>query len=73
MVIDRLFGLLATSEMKCEQFGHLLEAVVIDLLEGTSDNAVMRTAVTIEEAAVGRLLRQRVAEDVDDPVADRRS
>jgi hypothetical protein len=69
-VIDSLFGLITASEMEGEQFRHLVAAVVIELFESASDSAMMHLTVAFEETPIGCLLRQSMAKNVDNPVAD---
>ena len=70
-VIDSLLSLITASEMKGEKFGHLVAAFVIEVFEGVAYSAVMRPAVAFEKAPIGCLLRQRMAKDVENPVADK--
>jgi hypothetical protein len=56
--------------MKGEQLDHLVAAVAIEVFEGVADSAVMGPAVALEEAPIGRLLRQRMAKHVYNSVAD---
>ena len=69
-VIYRLFGLVAAPEMKGEQFGHLVAAVAVELFEGVSDSCRDVRCDGVEEAPIGRFLRQRMAKDINSPVAD---
>src|SRR6516162_5674241 len=69
-VIYGLFRLLAAAEMKGEQFGDLVAAVAVEVFEGVADSAVICPTMALEEAPIGRLLRQRVAKDVNSPVGD---
>ncbi len=61
--------------MKCQQLCDLGRAAVVEPFEGASDIGMIGGAVPLEQAAVGRLLRQPMAKDEEaslrlDPLVD---
>ena len=54
--------------MQRQQFRNLLDAAAVELLEGLPDSAVVSAAIPLKQAPIGRLLRQRMPEDVNRPL-----
>ena len=63
-VVDGLFGVVAAAEMQCQPLGDFLGAAYIKRLDHLPDAGVKEPAVAFEQAGVGGLLDQRMAEDI---------
>ena len=61
-VVDGLLGLVAATKVKRQQFRDFFCATAIELFERVSDGAVTGAAMPLEQAPIGRFLRQRSAE-----------
>jgi hypothetical protein len=68
-VIDRFFGLAATTKVQRQQFRDFVLAAAIEFLKRVSNGAVIGAAMPLKQVAIGGLLRQRMPKDVNRPVS----
>ena len=72
VVVDRLLGLAGLLEVHRQHRRELADALRVELLERLADLAVQLAALLLEQRAVGRVLDERVAEQVLELRAQRR-
>jgi hypothetical protein len=65
-VIDRLFGVVATAEVKRQHFGDFVSPPCIQLFERMPQRAVIGAAIAIEQTPIGRFLGQRMTKNIRD-------